>query len=71
MEETDSEFFNITVLRPGHVDLDLLSEDGGAVEPLGRLDGRVLVVEGDEGVAASKTKVSSSFPPCSHPFPVL
>jgi len=39
------------VLGPSHVDLDLLAKDGGAVEGLGRLRGRVLVVVGDKGVA--------------------
>jgi len=39
------------VLGPSHVDLDLLAKDGGAVEGLGRLGGRVLVVVGDKGVA--------------------
>jgi len=39
------------VLGPSHVDLDLLAKDGGTVEGLGRLRGRVLVVVGDKGVA--------------------
>jgi len=39
------------VLGPSHVHLDLLAKDGGAVESLGGLGGRVLVVVGDKGVA--------------------
>merc|ERR1719283_200623 len=39
------------VLGPGYVHLDLLAKDGGAVEGLGGLRGRVLVVVGDKGVA--------------------
>merc|ERR1719283_364780 len=39
------------VLGPRHVHLDLLAEDGGAVEGLGGLRGRVLVVVRDKGVA--------------------
>jgi len=36
-----------------HVDLDLLAEDGGTIHLFGGIRGRVLGVEGDEGIAFS------------------
>ena len=46
----------LTVLGPGHIDLDLLAQDGGAVHPLGRLRGGLLAVVGHEGVAAENRR---------------